>query len=74
MLAALESTLATAPNLSSRFEALPVGDALLTPELGTSGVIGDPFAADPELGREALDQIASVLADWLDLQTSSMAR
>jgi creatinine amidohydrolase len=63
--------LALAPNLvrapSSAFEPiLPEDPALLVPEMGATGVLGDASAADARLGADFLAASAGALAAHLD--------
>jgi hypothetical protein len=57
---------AVAPELAgeppSAFEPAPAADALLQPDLGASGVIGDPRAADAAVGTAFIGEAASALA------------
>jgi creatinine amidohydrolase/Fe(II)-dependent formamide hydrolase-like protein len=49
------------------FEAIAeVNAAFLVPELGTSGVLGDPHAASAEAGRELLGAVATALVRLID--------
>ena len=41
-------------------------DALLVPDMGTTGVLGDPSAADAALGERFLEAVAAGLAAYLD--------
>ena len=49
------------------FEAIAeVNAAFLVPELGTSGVLGDPHAASAEAGRELLGAVAAAFVRLID--------
>ena len=49
------------------FEPIAPGEhALLVPDMGVSGVLGDPSAATAELGAEFLEEITTALAGVID--------
>jgi creatinine amidohydrolase len=69
----LETSLSLAlhPQLVGRplaqFEPIPSGDRmLLAPDMGGSGVLGDPAAGTREAGEEFLDALAGALAGLLE--------
>jgi creatinine amidohydrolase/Fe(II)-dependent formamide hydrolase-like protein len=63
--------LAVAPELvgtaSAAFEPITrANDPFLLPDMGASGVLGDPAAASPTIGEQFLDTACRGLADLLD--------